>query len=121
MRDRVLLSAGHALLAMCAFVWLYSIVIAFTPDAGRAAPNSLLCGVGVFAIAFVTSRAWLRLGDRRLLARLRSRPTRSIERVVLDGSLPAAADSPPRRPRLVPPGDMIPGEKHQAPRHADNA
>jgi lipoprotein signal peptidase len=120
MRDRVLLSAGHALLAMCAFVWLYSMAIAFTPDAGRAAPNSLLCGVGVFAIAFVTSQAWLRLGDRRPLTHLRSRPTHSIERVVLDGSLPAAADSTPRRPRLVPRGDMIPGEKHQAP-HADNA
>jgi hypothetical protein len=106
---------------MCGFVWLYSMAIAFTPDAGRAAPNGLLCGVGVFAIAFVTSQAWLRLGDRRVLAPLRSRPRDSIERVVLDGSLPAAADSTPRRPRLVPRADVIPGEKHQAPRHADNA
>lgn len=121
MRDRVLLSAGHALLAMCAFVWLYSMAIAFTPDAGRSAPNSLLCGVGVFAIAFVGSQAWLRLGDRRLLAHLRSLSNRAVERVVLDGSLPAAADFPARRPRLVPRGDMIPHEDRQAPRHADNA
>ena len=121
MRDRALLSAGHALLAMCAFVWLYSLAIAFTRDAGRSAPNSLLCGVGVFAIAFVASQAWLRLGDRRLLAHLRSLPNRAVERVVLDSSLPAAADLPALRPRLVPHGDMIPHEERQAPRHADNA
>ena len=121
MRDRVLLSAGHALLAMCAFVWLYSMAIAFTPDAGRSAPNSLLCGVGVFAIAFVASQAWSRLGDRRLLAHFRSVPNRAVERVVLDSSLPAAPDIPARRPRLVPRDDTIPREERQAPRHADNA
>jgi lipoprotein signal peptidase len=121
MRDRVLLSAGHALLAMCAFVWLYSLAIAFTPDAGRSAPNSLLCGVGVFAIAFATSQAWLRLSDRRLLTHLRSLPNRTMERVVLDGSLPAAADIATRRPRLVPRGDLIPQDEHRAPRQTDGA
>ncbi|HKW48766.1 MAG TPA: signal peptidase II [Gemmatimonadaceae bacterium] len=121
MRDRVLLSAGHALLAMCAFVWLYSIAVAFTPDAGRSAPNSLLCGVGIFAVAFVASQAWFGIADRRLLSHLRSLPNRSMERVVLDSSLPAAADHPPRRPRLVPRGDVVSADEHQAPRHADNA
>ena len=116
MRDRVLHSAGHALFAMCVFVWLYSMAIAFTPDAGRSAPNSLLSGVAVFAVAFVASQVWLRRGERQLLAQLRSLPNRSMERVVLDGSLPAAADRPPLRPRLVPRGDEMPvNTKQRAP------
>src|SRR5262245_5800500 len=32
-RARMLLSAGHALVGMCAFVWLYSMVLAWMPDA----------------------------------------------------------------------------------------
>jgi lipoprotein signal peptidase len=91
MRDRMLLSAGHGLLAMCAFVWLYSMAIAWTPDAGRSAPNSLYCGVGVFAVAFLISRARMRIADRRLITDLRPATARLIERVVLDGSIPVAA------------------------------
>ena len=115
MRDRVLLSAGHALFAMCAFVWLYSMVIAFTPDAGRSAPNSLLSGVAVFAVAFVASQVWLRRGEKRLLAEWRSLPNRSMERVVLDGSVPAGAEQPPLRPRLVPRGDLPLNTEQRAP------
>ncbi|MFL5614462.1 MAG: signal peptidase II [Gemmatimonadaceae bacterium] len=86
MRDRLLLSAGHALLAMCGFVWLYSMAIALTPDAGRSAPNSLLCGVGVFALTFVASQARLRLTRRRVLEGVPVAPL-GFERVVLDGSV----------------------------------
>jgi len=122
MRDRVLISAGHALLAMCAFVWLYSMAIAFTPDAGRSAPNSLLCGIGVFTIAFLASQARLRFADRRFVERLRSLPNRSVERVVLDGSIPAMADEAPQRPRLVPRDDIIPHDERHVPSHrSDNA
>jgi lipoprotein signal peptidase len=117
MSDRVLLSAGHALLAMCGFMWLYSMAVAFTPDAGHSAPNSLLCGVGVFAIAFLTSRTRQRLADRRLLAAFRSAPSRSLERVVLDGSIPGAAltDLPVERPRTVPRGDIVTTDDRLAP------
>lgn len=89
MRDRLLVSGGHALLAMCAFIWLYSMALAWTPDAGQSAPNSLLCGVGVFALTFLVSQARLRVLDRRseLGSALRARS--AIERVVLDGSIPA--------------------------------
>lgn len=87
MRDRLLVSAGHALLAMCGFVWLYSMAIALTPDAGRSAPNSLLCGVGVFALTFVASQARLRLTSRRVLVRVPLAPLAGFERVVHDGSV----------------------------------
>jgi lipoprotein signal peptidase len=92
MRDRLLVSGGHALLAMCAFIWLYSMAIAWTPDAGRSAPNSLLCGVGVFAIAFVVSQGRLRVAERRtLLADVALGERHPLERLVLDGSVPAFA------------------------------
>ena len=101
MRDRMLRSSGHGLLAMCVFVWLYSMAIALTPDAGRSAPNSLLCGVVVFAVAFLASSARLRLSDHRAPARTRLEAP-LIERVVLDGSfspLPLAdVPSPAARP-----------------------
>ena len=109
MSDRALLAAGHGLLAMCGFMWLYSLAIAFTPDAGRSAPNSLLCGVGVFAIAFVASRARQRLIERRLVVRFRGASAPSLERVVLDGSIPGAplTDLPVEWPRTVPHGDIV--------------
>jgi hypothetical protein len=97
MRDRVLLSSGHALLAMCAFIWLYSMVLPWLPEQGRSAPNSLLCGVGVFAVTFMISRARSRLIDRHASVVdevLRGRP---IERLVLDSSVPAFARSDERR------------------------
>lgn len=108
MRDRLLVSAGHALLAMCAFVWLYSMAIALTPDAGRSAPNSLLCGVGVFAVAFAASQARLRILDRRF-AMLQPSSRRVIERVVLDGSVSTGAfgDRPVEQPLRVPRGDVV--------------
>jgi lipoprotein signal peptidase len=87
MRDRLLVSGGHALLAMCGFVWIYSMAIALTPDAGRSAPNSLLCGVGVFALTFVASQARLRLTSHRVLEKLPLMPRPGLERIVLDGSL----------------------------------
>lgn len=109
MRDRLLVSSGHALLAMCGFIWLYSMVLPWMPHAGRSAPNSLLCGIGVFALAFMASRARMRVNDRRVPAldgALAAR--RATERVVLDGSIPAFArdgarqpprqDQPPRAP-----------------------
>ena len=100
MRDRVLVSAGHALLAMCGFIWLYSMAIALTPDAGRTAPNSLLCGVGVFAVVFAASQLRQRLADRRLVHDHDS-PRPAFERVVLDGSVANVAfvDAPANRPR----------------------
>ena len=118
MRDRMLLSAGHALLAMCAFVWLYSMALALTPDAGRSAPNSLLCGVGVFAIAFVASQARLRLADRRFAASIRSLESSVMERVVLDGSIPIGelTDLPLDRPRPVRRPRVVTREdRHDAP------
>lgn len=113
MRDRLLLSAGHALLAMCGFVWLYSMVIALTPDAGRSAPNTLFCGVAVFAIVFVTSQARLRLAHRRLVANARSRP--ELERVVLDGSLATIsfADAPVERQEPHPRGEIVVRDDNQ--------
>ena len=115
MRDRALVSAGHALLAMCGFVWLYSMAIALTPDAGQSAPNSLLCGVGVFAVTFLVSQARMRIADRRLAASLRSvTPSRPIERVVLDGSIPVAAsasDTSLERQRKVPLSDVTIDER----------
>jgi len=123
MRDRMLLSAGHALLAMCAFVWLYSMALALTPDAGRSAPNSLLCGVGVFAIAFVTSQARLRLAQRRLPSVHPLEPT-AMERVVLDGSIPVAelTDLPLDRPRPAPrPRIVIRDERRDAPSRSTDA
>ena len=108
MRQRLLVSGGHALLAMCAFVWIYSMAIAWTPDAGSGAPSALLLGVAVFATVFLASQLRLQLTARRVAdAVLVARPDRSIERVVLDGSLAAtgapAGDSDvaprERRPR----------------------
>ena len=119
MRDRLLVSAGHALLAMCAFVWLYSMAVALTPDAGRSAPNSLLCGIGVFAVAFLASQARLRVLDRRF-AMLRQPAHRVIERVILDGSFStvAYADRHVEQPDSIPRGDM-PARDDTHPRHPD--
>ena len=121
MRDRLLVSAGHALLAMCAFVWLYSLALALTPDAGRSAPNSLLCGVGVFAVAFVASQARLRVLDRRF-AMLQPASRRVIERVILDGSLSTItyADRPAEQHDRIPRGDL-PVRDDTHPRHPDTA
>ena len=121
MRDRLLVSAGHALLAMCAFVWLYSMALALTPDAGRSAPNSLLCGVGVFAVAFVASQARLRVLDRRF-AMLQPASRRVIERVILDGSLSTItyADRPAEQHDRIPRGDL-PVRDDTHPRHPDTA
>jgi len=121
MRDRLLVSAGHALLAMCAFVWLYSMAIALTPDAGRSAPNSLLCGVGVFAVAFLASQARLRLLDRRV-AMLEPTAHRVIERVILDGSLSTVGygDRPVERPDRIR-RDDVPARDDLHPRHSDGA
>jgi hypothetical protein len=114
MRDRVLISAGHALLAMCAFIWLYSMAIALTPDAGRSAPSSLLCGVGVFAVAFLVSQTRQRVAERQLVASL-GRSTPTLERVVLDGSIPTAplTDRPSRRPAPEPQRDVVNGDERQ--------
>lgn len=121
MRDRLLVSAGHALLAMCAFVWLYSMAVALTPDAGRSAPNSLLCGIGVFAVAFLASQARLRVLDRRF-AMLRQPAHRVIERVILDGSFStvAYADRHVEQPDSIPRGDM-PARDDTHRRHPDTA
>jgi hypothetical protein len=110
MRDRVLVSAGHALLAMCAFIWLYSMAIALTPDAGRSAPSALLCGVAVFGIAFLVSQARQRMTARQLTAT--RRPAAVLERVVLDGSVPGVpvTDSPLRRPTVSPRRDIVVGD-----------
>lgn len=123
MRDRLLVSAGHALLAMCGFVWLYSMAIAFTPDAGQSAPNSLLCGLAVFAIVFVASDARMRLLDQRRAANARPLSRAAFERVVLDGSVPAIplADVPAtEQPREAPRGDVLP-DRDERPRHQDIA
>jgi len=119
MRDRLLVSAGHAMLAMCAFVWLYSMALALTPDAGRSAPNSLLCGIGVFAVAFAASQARLRVLDRRF-AMLQPPSQRVIERVILDGSLSTVsyADRPIEQPTRIPRGDL-PARDDTRPRHPD--
>ena len=88
MRDRLLVSGGYALLAMCSFVWLYSMAIAWTPNAGSTAPSALLLGVGVFAATFVASQARQWAAKRRFI----DAPVRALhpaERVVLDGSLAA--------------------------------
>lgn len=118
MRDRVLISAGHALLAMCAFIWLYSMAIALTPDAGRSAPNSLLCGVIVFGMAFLVSQARQRVAERQLVTSLR-RLTPALERVVLDGSIPSAplTDAPTQRQPEVPRRDVVYGDEHPGPGH----
>lgn len=105
-RDRFLVSGGHALLAMCAFIWVYSMALAWTPDAGRSAPNSLLCGIGVFAAAFLVSQARARVIERRALSpELALGPRRARERVVLDGSIPAFATSD-QEPHAPARGDM---------------
>ena len=118
MRDRLLVSAGHAMLAMCAFVWLYSMAVALTPDAGRSAPNSLLCGIGVFAVAFVASQARLRVLDRRF-AMLQPPSQRVIERVILDGSLSTVsfADRSIEQPTRIPRHDLP--ARDDTPRHPD--
>ena len=91
-RLRWVVAGGHGLFAMCAFVWIYSMVIVWTPDAGSSAPNALLLGVGVFAAAFVGSQARLAAAARRAAdAPLRPRVTLTAERLVMDGSLAASA------------------------------
>ena len=108
MRERLIVSAGRALLAMCGFVWLYSMGIAFTPDAGRSSPNSLVCGLAVFGVVFATSQLRLSIADRRFAESLRAlRQTTALERVVLDGSLATAPldEAEAERPRAVPLGD----------------
>ena len=119
MRDRLLLSAGHGMLAMCVFVWLYSMAVALTPDAGRSAPNSLLCGIGVFAVAFVASQARLRVLDRRF-AMLQPPSHRVIERVILDGSVTTVsyADRPTEQPNRIPRRD-VPARDDTPPRHPE--
>jgi lipoprotein signal peptidase len=105
MRDRLIVSGGHALLAMCAFIWLYSMALAWTVDAGRSAPNSLLCGVGVFAVAFLVSQARMRVLERRAPASAGVLAARRVERVVLDGSVPvfgSEGEVATPRPRDVP-------------------
>lgn len=107
MRDRWVVSGGHGLLAMCVFIWLYSMIIAFTPDAGRSAPNALLCGVGVFALTFVLSQARRRAAARRSIFDIAHTAAAPAERVVLDGSIPAFAatdDAGPRSDRPRAPG-----------------
>ena len=124
MRNRALVSGGHALLAMCAFVWLYSMAVAWTPDAGQSAPNSLLCGVGVFAVTFLVSQARMRIADRRLIASTRSAAGRSVERVVLDGSIPlvaSAREMSVERPHPVPRGDVTTTGQREASRDPDTA
>jgi lipoprotein signal peptidase len=118
MRDRIFVSAGHALMAMCAFIWIYSMAIALTPDAGRSAPNALLSGVGVFGIVFIVSQAWQRMTTRDLLATRRPVP---LERVILDSSLPNAAltDLPARGP-VTPRPEIHPADDRQR-EHGDGA
>ena len=118
MRDRALLSAGHALLAMCAFIWLYSMALAWMPDQGRSAPNSLLCGVGVFALTFLISRARSRFLDRHAPALDGALAAgRPVERVVLDGSLPAFAQGDDRPATRSEETRRAPGrEKREVPR-----
>jgi lipoprotein signal peptidase len=120
MRDRLLLSAGHAMLAMCGFIWLYSMAIALTPDAGRSAPNSLLCGLGVFGVVFAASQFRQRLADRRLGLRA---PQRGFERVVLDGSVATLpfADAPATTPRPIPRRDVVREDEQRQPDHPDIA
>lgn len=67
-RPRLIVSLGHAFAAMCAFVWLYSLAIVWTPDAGRTAPSTMLCAVAVFAASFVASQGWSWLTARRQLS-----------------------------------------------------
>jgi hypothetical protein len=105
---------------MCGFIWLYSMAIAMTPDAGRSAPNALLCGIGVFGIAFLLSQARQRMAVRQLVATPRA-ATSFVERVVLDGSIPAAplTDAPSRRPVMPRPG-VIPRDERR-PERGDRA
>lgn len=90
-RDHFVLSGGHALLAMCGFLWLYTMVVAWLPGGGAAAPNSLLCGAAVFAAAFAASQAKIRVEARRRRSVALAQPGigagASLERVVYDGSL----------------------------------
>ena len=120
MRDRLLLSAGHALLAMCGFVWLYSMAIAFTADAGRSAPNSLLCGIGVFAVVFAASQARLRLARGHVVDVIQPMPRPIVERIVLDGSLATVrfTDTPAERPARLPRGNAITRDQ-DLPSHPD--
>jgi hypothetical protein len=120
MRDRLLSSAGHAMLAMCGFIWLYSMAIALTPDAGRSAPNSLLCGIGVFAVVFAVSHLRQRFADRELVQAPRS-SRRGFERVVLDGSLATLPFGEPATttPRPAPRGEVVQDDEQQ--RHSDLA
>jgi lipoprotein signal peptidase len=89
-RRRLLVSGAHALVAMCVFVWIYSMAIAWTPDAGAAAPSALLLGAGIFAATFAASQTFAVLALRHAVTAARVQPV--IERVVLDGSLATPAD-----------------------------
>ena len=106
-RSRLLVSGAHALVAMCAFVWIYSMAVAWTPDAGAGAPSALLLGTGIFAATFVGSQARLALlALRHEHATTAARAQPVIERVVLDGSLATAradrgdSESTPRARRV---------------------
>ena len=101
MRHHLLASSGHALLGMCLFVWVYSMAIALTPDAGRSAPSALLLGVAVFAVVFAASHV-LRWATSRRMTVTVPQPAlgRVLERVVLEGSIANSrhadvADAPP--------------------------
>ena len=120
-RQRVLLSGAHALLAMCGFVWIYSMAIAWTPNAGSGAPSAMLLGAGIFGATFLASQAKLFLAARRVAeVRVVASGDRVVERVVLDGSLapgvvePADGDSVPRgrKPRR---GVRLPYEPRPSP------
>ena len=123
-RQRLLLSGGHALLAMCAFLWVYSMAVVWLPDGGRSAPNSMLCGVLVFAAAFAASQLKQRLDARHPATRGIAAAATTMERVVLDGSvaeigMPGAprsrdrSDPVHRRPEL---GDVAPRRAPRPPR-----
>ena len=91
-RSRLLVSGAHALVAMCAFVWIYSMAVAWTPDAGASAPSALLLGAGIFAATFVASQTRLAIRAlRHQHAAITAHVQPVIERVVLDGSLASGA------------------------------
>jgi hypothetical protein len=93
--------------------------IALTADAGRSAPNSLLCGIGVFAVVFAVSQFRQRFADRRLVQARSSR--RGFERVVLDGSVATLPFGDPELtpPRPAPHGDVVQDDERH--RHPDLA
>lgn len=72
-RPRTIVSLGYAFAAMCGFIWLYSIVIVWTPNAGQSAPSTLLCAAAVFAASFVAAQSWSWFALRRQSAAARRR------------------------------------------------